>query len=212
MPLASFMGNTARILAALNSVVFTLAALFRHPNLDPLWNEQGFCIMNPEHRYATSHDFCLYVGLILAGILDVVVYLLKEEPGMQLATDIVAPKTKMLYGHACAHGILAQGLRFGLLSNHVISVYIPCLLYLFYNWKEFQTPAKGFEYALFPWLVEIPLGAVAWIEGIQCSAWVIRVWGHLIYDVYLALSMMFFYMICWVRASLIAEKKKYKAS
>lgn len=208
MPIASIVGDAAHVLTVLNLIVFTLAVLLDHTLLDPLWKEEGFCIMNPDDRYGTSHDFCLYVGLFLAGVFKITLVLLQNEPGMQLANVMVASKINLFAGHALFHGVLAAGLRWGYQANHSVSVYIPLLLSLIYLWNEYNNPVKGFEYALFPLLVHIPLGAIGWLEGIQCSRWVIRVWGHLIYDVYIPLSMLLFYMICWVKASLTTDSNK----
>ena len=212
MSVASFLGGTARLVAVLNALAFAMAVLMDHPILDSLWKEQGYCIMNPEDHYVTSHDYCLYVGIVLAGVLKITITLLQQEPGMKPATEMVEPKLKIFCAHTIFHGILAAGLRWGFPANHILSVFLPCGLYLFYSWREWNHPFKGFEYALFPWIVEIPLGALLWVEGIYCSQWVIRVWGHLIFDVYIPLSMLIFYNFCWVRASLTAEPKKAKLS
>jgi len=61
---------------------------------------------------------------------------------------------------------------------------------------------KGFEYALWPLITTLPNGAIAWIESLSCSSSpLMKQHGHLVYDVYMAISYIVFYLICWVRTN-----------
>jgi len=82
--------------------------------------------------------------------------------------------------------------------------YVQSVLFAIFSWDELwnkPVAEKQFEYALYPWIVGLPLAAIGWMESTQCSKSVIFLGGHLIYDSYIPLSIMLFYMICWLRSS-----------
>mmetsp|Transcript_14179 Transcript_14179/g.21290 ORF Transcript_14179/g.21290 Transcript_14179/m.21290 type:complete len:273 (+) Transcript_14179:80-898(+) len=56
---------------------------------------------------------------------------------------------------------------------------------------------KDKVYALYPMYVGCPLSVIAWIESTQCSNFVMAIGGHLIYDAYIPISMIYFYFVCW---------------
>lgn len=58
---------------------------------------------------------------------------------------------------------------------------------------------KGFQYAMYPIMVSIPLGIVGWIESTMCTKGVIDIGGHLIYDAYIPLGLLAFYILCYLR-------------
>lgn len=99
---------------------------------------------------------------------------------------------------ASAVGQLGFPLHFGF-------TYVQSVLFIVFDFNEIwnkDREEKGFEHALYPILVGIPVGIIGWIESTLCSKGYILVGGHLIYDAYIPLSMLFFYMICWVRATI----------
>lgn len=59
---------------------------------------------------------------------------------------------------------------------------------------------KDFFYGFFPALVGFPLTLVGWLESTQCSAFVRDLfYGHLVYDGYIAVGAIVFYLICYVK-------------
>lgn len=70
-------------------------------------------------------------------------------------------------------------------------------------------PEKGFEYALWPLMTTVPNGILAWVESTACtSSPLMKQYGHLIYDIYMASSYVFFYLVCWCRANYSLRKSK----
>ncbi|CAB9516901.1 expressed unknown protein [Seminavis robusta] len=70
-------------------------------------------------------------------------------------------------------------------------------------WNEMTKPkeAKGFEYSMFPCLIALPLGLLAWVESTQCSSFIRDFGGHVLYDAFIPISMTVFYVVCWIRVS-----------
>mmetsp|Transcript_11817 Transcript_11817/g.21842 ORF Transcript_11817/g.21842 Transcript_11817/m.21842 type:complete len:294 (+) Transcript_11817:138-1019(+) len=68
---------------------------------------------------------------------------------------------------------------------------------------------KGFAYSLYGLIVSFPLVIVGWIESTMCSSTIIHVGGHLCYDAYIPLSMLAFYLTCYVYRT--SETAKLKA-
>lgn len=60
---------------------------------------------------------------------------------------------------------------------------------------------KTAQYALYPLIVGCPLSMIAWIETTQCSKFVMGLGGHLIYDGYIVISSIFFYLLCLQRCA-----------
>lgn len=69
-----------------------------------------------------------------------------------------------------------------------------------------------FEYALWPLLTVIPNGIFAWIESTTCtSGSLMKIHGHIVYDVYMVSSYVVFYVICWIRITYFLKESKQKA-
>lgn len=66
---------------------------------------------------------------------------------------------------------------------------------------------KNFPYALYAAIVSFPLGLLAWLESMSCSNLVIHYGGHLIYDAYIPLSSVMFYLCCYLKE--IAASRVY---
>ncbi len=67
---------------------------------------------------------------------------------------------------------------------------------------------KGFEYALWPILTVVPSGIFTWIEAIGCTTSpLMKDHGHVIYDVYMTTSYIFFYVLCWMRSTRLSIRK-----
>lgn len=67
---------------------------------------------------------------------------------------------------------------------------------------------KGFAYYIYGLFVSLPLGVVGWLESTMCSSTVIHMGGHLIYDAYIPLSMLAFYLCCYNNRGLEVPKTK----
>lgn len=80
--------------------------------------------------------------------------------------------------------------------------YVQTVLFLVFDINEMlkAKEEKNFEYAMYPIIVGIPTGIVGWIESTMCTKGVIDLGGHLIYDAYIPLGLLAFYMICYVRS------------
>lgn len=100
-----------------------------------------------------------------------------------------------------------------LIPTNLGFTYVQSILFLAFDVNEILRPReeKGFEYALYPLLVGIPTGIVGWIESTMCTKGVIDIGGHLIYDAYIPLSILAFYMISYVRTQALAQPKKKAA-
>lgn len=59
---------------------------------------------------------------------------------------------------------------------------------------------KTFAYTLYAALVTFPLGLVGWQESMACTNFVIKYGGHLIYDAYIPISSIIFYLLCYGKA------------
>lgn len=77
--------------------------------------------------------------------------------------------------------------------------FVQTVLLLSFSINQLMRPSqeKTFEYALYPLITGLPLSFIGWFESTQCSKFVINIGGHLIYDAYIPVSMMCFYLICW---------------
>ncbi|CAB9504851.1 expressed unknown protein [Seminavis robusta] len=272
MSIWATLGDTAHAVSVINVMVFAYMVGFHRDFFDPLWKEQGFCVMNPDNEYWTSHDLCLYTDFALSGVLLGIVTLLKDQPGMEAAVQLAGVSQILgIIGHGIGHGAIAKsrrgvdnnaeeniqmnqspweagefvagvcspvGLIFWILllkatlpkqswpslaalsltvrivaqffPRNFMFTFVQSVLFVAFAWNELMMKPKedkGFEYALYPWLVGFPVGLIGWLESTQCSGFVIRLGGHLIYDAYIPLSTALFYMICWIRASIAATNK-----
>jgi hypothetical protein len=77
--------------------------------------------------------------------------------------------------------------------------YVQTVLLLAFSVNQLLRPSneKEFAYALFPMIAGFPVSVIAWIESTMCSKGVLDIGGHLIYDAYIPLASMAFYMIYW---------------
>ena len=288
----ALIGDAAHIISLVNVMVFAVAVRYYYHNdndnnndalvaFDPLWKDQGFCVMNPDVPYWSSHDLCLYADTFLAAVSYAVYLLLRNEKGMKPANDMIKSNILGVFGHGIGHGAIAAGLRKEMVetaatnatnnstaavagvaaltlwetleSNSVLETlqqwiplmvfwlfmmkaampkgsnsavacvalasavcqlgfplhfgftYVQSVLFIVFHFNEIwnkDREEKGFEHVLYPILVGIPVGIIGWIESTLCSKGYILLGGHLIYDAYIPLSVLFFYMICWVRATI----------
>mgnify|MGYP005850105445 CR=1 FL=1 len=114
-------------------------------------------------------------------------------------------------------GMSAASMALGLIiPKNLGFTYVQTILFLAFDINEMLKPKKekGFEYALYPIMVGIPVSVVGWIESTMCTKGVIDIGGHLIYDACIPLCMLAFYMVCYLRtqATTAATEKKQKAA
>ena len=56
---------------------------------------------------------------------------------------------------------------------------------------------KSMAYALYPAMTGFPITLIGWLESTQCSGFVSRMGGHFIYDAYIPISIICFYVLCF---------------
>lgn len=57
---------------------------------------------------------------------------------------------------------------------------------------------NSFAYAMYPAMCALPLTFVGWLESTQCSSTLVQsLHGHVMYDVYIPISLMVFYVSCY---------------
>jgi hypothetical protein len=257
------------------NVLFYAAMVAKNPSFfDPVWRDQGFCVMNKEIHYWNSHDLCFYAELFLCAVVGIIYLLLRKERGMKAANEYAQSSTLGIVGHGLGHfaistamrkmeaeGTIVDGQQTGweaagytsvadvlksqfpfvifwmfvrksiltkvswstisalsivsALTNLLVPInfgfsYVQLVLFLAFDIKELARPEeeKGFEYALYPAIVGIPLAFVGWLESTMCSKGVINLGGHLIYDAYIPIAILSFYLICWLRTKAMYETPK----
>ena len=85
---------------------------------------------------------------------------------------------------------------------HLNFTFVQAVLFLCFSLNQISLPAldkNTFAYATHPLIVCIPTSMVAWIESTQCSSLVRDAfYGHVLYDGYIAASMIIWYFLCFV--------------
>ena len=157
----------------------------------------------------TEGQRTLLVRLQEDALLDVVVFafpFLIFWVGLLWAS---MPQSKK--GFIIVASILAQ-LGNTLVPVHLAFTYVQTVLLLCFsvNQTNLDSREKGFAYALYPFLVAIPTIMVGWIESTQCSSFVRSTFhGHVIYDGYIAVSLIIWYLVCYLQAKRkLGEDKK----
>lgn len=97
-----------------------------------------------------------------------------------------------------------------LVPQQMAFTYVQTVLFLAFDLSELSKPIqdKTFEYALYPLVVGLPLAAVAWLESTQCENMVIFMGGHLIYDAYIPIGILVFYLTCYASKASVEKKEK----
>lgn len=87
--------------------------------------------------------------------------------------------------------------------------YVQTVLMISFSVNQLARPIKekGVEYALYPAIVGVPLAVIGWLESTTCSNFMISIGGHIVYDYYIPIAMIAFYLMSFMR---ISEKKKVK--
>ena len=111
------------------------------------------------------------------------------------------PQSKTVYIVAVI--VLAQ-LGLNLMPVHLAFTYVQTVLVVCFslNQTNVNDSDKDFSYALHPFVIEIPTTLVGWIESTQCSSFVRSTfYGHVIYDGYIAVSVIVWYLMCYHNAT-----------
>jgi hypothetical protein len=89
--------------------------------------------------------------------------------------------------------------------------YVQTVLLFQFSINQLARPSteKNFAYCLYPILVGLPLTFVGWMESTMCSSFVKDyLYGHLVYDAYIPISMMAWYIIVHSRGQRSVKKVK----
>ena len=102
--------------------------------------------------------------------------------------------------------------------------YVQTVLLVAFCWNQLNRPVqeKGFAHFWYALWVSLPLGMIGWLESTMCSSFVIHLGGHLVYDAYIPISMLGFYLTCYYHyqresssafndSALLEEEKKKNA-
>jgi len=76
--------------------------------------------------------------------------------------------------------------------------YVQTVLVLVYGISQLQRERseKDFGYAIYPYVVSLPLISIAWLESVACTSFLRdKLYGHAAYDGYLAMSTLVWYLI-----------------
>lgn len=257
------LGDSLHIFSIINTCLFAVAVAKFSQRFDGEWAKQGFCVVNKDVPYLSSHDWCAYLDVMLAAACGIAFLLLRKEPGMSSANDLVKFNIPGIVGHGIGHFFIGQAMRDDILESgynptnaevwadlswrEVIQVHAPLFLFwlclikaacaqlslrtvavmsllaqagnvsipfqfqftyvqtvllIAFSVNQMSRPqdVKDFEYALYPAVVGIPLGFVGWLESTACSTSLVQtLYGHVMYDVYIPLSMLAFYAISYMR-------------
>ena len=89
--------------------------------------------------------------------------------------------------------------------------YVQTVLMLLHAFSQTRRPLaeKDFFYASFPVIVSVPLIFMGWLESTQCSAFVQeKFYGHLLYDGYVGVSLIVWYLVCYSKVQSDTSKVK----
>ena len=92
--------------------------------------------------------------------------------------------------------------------------YVQTVLMTCFSFKELlQRPRaekENISYPLFAAIVTLPLSYVGWMETTQCSSFVRDyLYGHVVYDAYIPISILMWYLLCYAHAK--SSEKRFKA-
>lgn len=93
--------------------------------------------------------------------------------------------------------------------------YVQTVLMTCFSFKELlqrpQAEKENVSYPLYAAIVTLPLSYVGWMETTQCSRFVRDyLYGHLVYDAYIPISMLIWYLLCYAHAKSTAKLFKAK--
>jgi hypothetical protein len=97
--------------------------------------------------------------------------------------------------------------------NHFAFTYVQTILLLAFSLNQLNLPMldKDFSYALYPLVVSFPVTLIGWIESTQCRIVDKLFYGHVVYDGYIAVSVIIWYLLVYVKASFQNDTEKVKS-
>ena len=110
--------------------------------------------------------------------------------------------------------LLAKFVLFGSLQIPIKFgfAYAQCCFFLCFSIDQLASTKKenkGLAFALYPLVTVIPSILISWIEATSCSTSdIMRSYGHVVYDAFMALSYPLFYVMCTVIEKRKVEKPK----
>ena len=93
--------------------------------------------------------------------------------------------------------------------------YVQTILLLAFSINQLSRPAseKDYFYATYPLFVGFPLTLVGWMESTQCSNFVRDyMYGHVVYDAYIPIANLAWYLVCYGRVQGINAQKLGKTT
>lgn len=110
-------GNFCHALSTLSVVTFTIATILHakpdatYEIFDSDWIQHGFCVINRDVPYYSSHDLCLYFDTAIVAFGLLIYHRLKGQPEMKSADDMMLFNLLGHLGHGIAHGFIAREYR-----------------------------------------------------------------------------------------------------
>lgn len=102
----------------------------------------------------------------------------------------------------------------GMLPVHFGFTYVQSVLMLANCLDQLNLPSKEkaqFWYATNPWMVGLPVTLIGWMESTNCTAFVRdNLYGHVVYDGYICVSLMVWYITCIIQAKQSSGGTKVK--
>jgi hypothetical protein len=93
--------------------------------------------------------------------------------------------------------------------------YVQTILLLAFSMNQLLRPSseKDYFYATYPLFVGFPLTLVGWMESTQCSNFVRDyMYGHVVYDAYIPIATLVWYLVCYARVQGITVQKLDKTT
>jgi hypothetical protein len=109
--------------------------------------------------------------------------------------------------------LLANGLVAAVPSNLGFTV-VQTILLVAFSLNQLLRPSdekQDLHYVLYSWMVSFPLTLVGWMESTMCSSFVRSVlYGHVVYDAYIPISALAFYLLCIRNANYHQQEEEKK--
>jgi hypothetical protein len=95
--------------------------------------------------------------------------------------------------------LLANGLV-ATVPDHLGFTVVQTILLVAFSLNQLLRPSdekQDLHYVLYSWMVSFPLTLVGWMESTMCSSFVRSIlYGHVVYDAYIPISALAFYLLC----------------
>jgi hypothetical protein len=109
--------------------------------------------------------------------------------------------------------LLANGLV-ATVPDHLGFTVVQTILLVAFSLNQLLRPTdekQDLHYVLYSWMVSFPLTLVGWMESTMCSLFVRSVlYGHVVYDAYIPVSALAFYLMCIRNANYHQQEEEKK--